>query len=58
MKQKKLSKKLSINKLTVSSLTDVRGGADILTKTTCPVTQATCYQYTCAGWSQCPRYAC
>jgi len=60
MKTKKFSKKLTLNKLTVSSLNDVRGGVEEVQTypNDCAPTLATCYQYTCDGWTRCPYYAC
>lgn len=57
MKPPKLDKKLTLNKLTVSSLNEVKGGADAITRI-CPPTYFTCYQYTCDGWTRCPDMAC
>lgn len=56
MKSPKLEKKLTLKKLTVSSLDNIKGG-DIATNPCIP-TQVTCYQYSCAGWSRCPDRPC
>jgi hypothetical protein len=51
MKNKEISKKLSLNKLTVSSLNETKAGV-------LGYSAWSCYQYSCAGHTYCPPQAC
>lgn len=62
MKSQKFNKKLNLNKLTIASLDEIKGGKDAQPAPSviiCPTpTYWTCYQYTCDGWTRCPDLAC
>jgi hypothetical protein len=56
MKQAKITKKLSFNKLTVSNLNLTTGAAAAPLRPytdPCSDTNQTCYQYSCPGWTNC-----
>ena len=60
MKAKKINKKLSINKLTVSNLSSINGGNVEPQYITIGVSLClkTCIEYSCAWDTRCPQVGC
>ncbi len=58
MEAKKINKKLSLNKLTVSNLSSINGGVGTYICTPDSICVRTCNEYSCAYDTRCPQVGC